>query len=614
MLVVWLLRPAQQKRFPLHLGKERDFLNYLAWCAAVGRKENRILSQLDAWNEELERPAPLPKIPGDVWGGTYNVAMYLSGLHRSKYWLGQLLGNRKVRFRVARWYFRERLDLMASGTLPSWQSLALESAFKTSGDFLQAITVPGDTAETNTRLNEAYAELCSGWGSVHNEREQIVNSVVTANTKLASRVLGRILPVRFNRFVGRLVGSGRVPACTELDWLIELVTPLQRESSAKSSGQLTSSKPFGVNLYGYARGELGIGEDVRMVAHALKEVGVPFSIINVPLGPDVSQRDVTADDWIVDRARYSVNLFCMTGIEMSRYICEKGLDILSDHYNVGLWPWELPRWPTAWHHAWGLVDELWGISQYTAKAYDGAPVPVIPMPLPVRLGPIAPMTRADWNLPESDFLFVFSFDMNSTLSRKNPLGLIIAFQEAFAKLPAANVGLVLKVSHVREEDPQWKRIREEIDRDNRIHLVTKELRRPEVLSLYQCCNCYVSLHRSEGFGRSLAEAQLLGLKLIATGYSGNVDFCNDANTQLVRYRVKDLCEGDYFFASGQQWADPDPTHAADLMRVAYENQKAAPPEYSVKRFTERYCGEKFKQRLEEISERTLTKERVINEY
>jgi hypothetical protein len=92
------------------------------------------------------------------------------------------------------------------------------------------------------------------------------------------------------------------------------------------------------------------------------------------------------------------------------------------------------------------------------------------------------------------------------------------------------------------------------------------MRRPELLALFNSCDCFVSLHRAEGFGRCLAEALLLGKQVIATDFSGNTDFCHEPRVALVRHRMVALKPVDYMWGDGQSWADPDIDHAAELMR------------------------------------------------
>jgi glycosyltransferase involved in cell wall biosynthesis len=69
------------------------------------------------------------------------------------------------------------------------------------------------------------------------------------------------------------------------------------------------------------------------------------------------------------------------------------------------------------------------------------------------------------------------------------------------------------------------------------------------MELYRACDCFVSLHRAEGYGRGIAEALLLGLDVIATGHGGNVDFCRKAGARLVAHKDIPLKPGGVSFAT-----------------------------------------------------------------
>lgn len=594
MLAIWLLRPNLQKSFPLHKNRRTDYLRFLAWCTAIGRRECRLLTEIEEWNLELQKPASLSPIKNDKWAGTFTVGMYLVGLHRGKYWDAQIQANSKLRNRAARWYFREGRKLLYLNDLPNWQSQVLRSNFADFQEFQNDIGLPDDDEQSTRTIKENCQDIEAFWGS--DEAQSNSHAVALVSPGLWPQVLASVLPVTSNRLLRFIRTKSVAPGTSD----VTSVAKKLNEKSQQYRFDKSISQPFGVNLYGYAKGELGIGEDVRALALALESADIPFCIINIELGKDVSQKESSVDGWVVSKPKYSVNVFCMTGIEMCRYICDKGSHLLFRYYNIGLWPWELPEWPEAWHHAWSLVDEIWGISNYTANAYAKAPVPVVSMPLPVVIGEIAQRPRSHWQLPATAYLFIFSFDMNSRLTRKNPQAVIRAFRLAAAGRGIDEAGLVLKVSHRKPKNSKWKELGKLIDKDPRIHLVTTELRRPEVLSLYQNCDCYVSLHRSEGFGRGLAEAQLLGLPLIATGYSGNMEFCQPP-TECVDYSLIALGKGDYFYGEGQQWAEPDIEHAAQLMKQhLYQGRPESPVEYDTERFSPKNCGKKFKHRLQII--------------
>jgi glycosyltransferase involved in cell wall biosynthesis len=186
------------------------------------------------------------------------------------------------------------------------------------------------------------------------------------------------------------------------------------------------------------------------------------------------------------------------------------------------------------------------------------------MPVPVLLRPDLSLRRAAFGLPEGRFLFLFSLDLASFRSRKNPEAVIAAFRRAFPT-GAENVGLVIKVHGSNSFDDQRTLLPQETA-DPRIFVIDKDLRRPQVDALTGLADCFVSLHRSEGFGFGMAEAMALGKPVIGTDYSGNTDFLTEATGFPVAYRLITVPPGAYPGYEDQVWAEPDLEQAAWLMR------------------------------------------------
>ena len=612
MLVIWHLRPILQMRFPLHRGQARDYVRYLAWCATEGRKEYVILRNIPAWDRELVHPLALPKIPGDSWQDTIPVIMFFYGVAHCQYTFGGMLKSERVRRDVATAYWRGERYRRNSPSVESWLVNKLSERFGSIQALIQAIRLPKhDRKKSDLQLFRRFhlTDLADWEDGKFRTGEM---AVCGQPLEIAH------LPKGLSR------GSLRVPRpLLPTLTLIESTNVLPKEFQLASVTRLVSTArrgiskpelPFGVNLYGYARGELGIGEDVRQAAAALRTQGIPFCIINVEPGKEISQEDHSVNDWISKRPAYAINLLCNTGVEQARLTCERGTGMFGDRYNIGLSPWELPHWPASCLHTYGAVDEIWGISNYTAKAFSSSPVPVRALTLPVQVGETSPEGRSDLGLPEKPYLFVFSFDIHSSIARKNPEGVIRAFQKAFPKEGPDQVGLVMKVnvSNPRIEklgkldqlyfylskQHSWNAVKRLASGDPRIHFVEESMRRPRVMALYKACDCYVSLHRAEGFGRGIAEAILLGKQVIVTGYSGNMDFCREPRVALVRYRIRAIERGEYFWGDGQTWAEPDLDHAAELMRSVRDKPRdVSNPGHD---FSPEAVGQIYAKRLEEI--------------
>lgn len=188
-----------------------------------------------------------------------------------------------------------------------------------------------------------------------------------------------------------------------------LFAPLQAEAPPPRRTATTPRQPLtpGVNLIGFARGELGIGEDVRMAASACAAAGIPFTVYDTPPGPTHRQADRRLDAHITTEAPHAVNVFCLTGFDTARTYVEHP-HLFEGRYNVGYWPWELPDWPAPWASAYDIVDEIWVSTRYTQEAFTlTAPVPVLLMPMAVAGTPARVYRRTEFGLPEGRFLFLF---------------------------------------------------------------------------------------------------------------------------------------------------------------------------------------------------------------
>ena len=369
-----------------------------------------------------------------------------------------------------------------------------------------------------------------------------------------------------------------------LRWLADDTAPALPE--AKPVAAANRPRPFGLNLIGFAFGELGIGEDVRMAAAACEAACIPFKVVNIHPGDHLRQQDRALDAHIgqagEEEAPYAMNLLCLTAFDTVRAYLERGLPLFAGRYTIGWWPWELPVWPAPWGRAFALVDEVWAATAFNHAMYTqaqqaarnagqtAAGVPVTRMPLPASVARVQPVTRRGLGLPEKRFLFLYVFDFNSYLARKNPFAAIQAFQKAFAP-DDDSVGLVLKTMNSQPDNPEWQRFVKACGADPRIVLLDQTLDRGAVLGLIKSCDAYVSLHRAEGFGRSLAEAMLFGKPVVGTHFSGNVDFLTEDTGFPVQWKRCAVKPGEYPFVVAQDqawWAAPDIAHAASQMQAA----------------------------------------------
>lgn len=375
-----------------------------------------------------------------------------------------------------------------------------------------------------------------------------------------------------------------------------------RSISARSQPS-RMNRPFGVNLIGHAFEVFGIGEDIRMAARALQAADVPCCVIHHPAGNGAACTDRSLEPLLCsdpDGGPYAFNLMCMAAPMHARWLLQSGLDLLRDRYTIAAWPWETRQWPQVWDPLLKVVDELWPSSTFTAQALqvpaaqEGVPLHVmsmaaeIPDPNSFCTSSIRRATRDHLGLPSDAVVFVYIFDLNSTAIRKNPMSALEAFQQAFP-LPqllssqgrspnthplSDRVVLLIKAFSPRNFNPEWNWLQLRALEDPRIHVLEANLERNDLLAMIGCCDAFLSLHRSEGFGRGMAEALQLGLDVIATDYGGNTDFCQGPLAHPVRCKEVPIPRGAYPCADGHRWGDPDLDHAAQLMQeVAVRRQK-----------------------------------------
>lgn len=327
----------------------------------------------------------------------------------------------------------------------------------------------------------------------------------------------------------------------------------------------------GALLIGHPFAVLGRGEDIRTAACALDLAAVPFSIRNTFGEHGRAEAELHRDFPFMDRVnagrRHKASIFFLNADEMAPALHHMGTEILQGSYNIGYWAWELSTFPDAWLPALSFVDEIWAPSRFIQQAMaEKASCPVLWMPLAVEPASPARLRRADLKLPADRFLFLFFFDFRSYASRKNPWAAIRAFQAAFAD-GDARAGLVIKTNGMvdRPEEFQAFLASEEM-RDPRIVLMDQVMDDQHIKELVRLCDAFVSLHRSEGFGRGLAEAMYMGKPVIGTGYSGNLDFMNELNSCLVDHVLVPVGPDAYPHGEGQLWADADVEMAAHFMR------------------------------------------------
>ena len=240
-------------------------------------------------------------------------------------------------------------------------------------------------------------------------------------------------------------------------------------------------------------------------------------------------------------------------------------------YRIGLWAWELEDFPPHLHKGFDLVDEVWMVSEFCARAIaPHSPVPVKVIPVPVLDPGEKPRPP---RAPGDPVRFLFAFDFNSTGQRKNPWGVVEAFRRAFGD--RTDVRLTIKATNGHLHPEAEERLRHVIGADERIELLDRYLSVAELDALYADSDAYVSLHRSEGFGLTVAEAMVRGMPVIATDYGGTTEFFDPAVGWAIPYERAEVGPGWAPYQEDGVWADPDLDAAANAMRAVADDPAEA---------------------------------------
>ncbi len=320
-------------------------------------------------------------------------------------------------------------------------------------------------------------------------------------------------------------------------------------------------------LVGHPYAPIGCGESLRCSYRALRSVAMRPGLLDV-YGMNAPEADAAREfGGAMTKKLGRINVFHLNADEVDASLATLPASDLARSYNI-LYPnWELSRFPSEWFPLLERFDEVWAPSKFIADSIEGhisKPLRHLPVSCEVDLSSL--LARRYFGIPESAYAFIFFFDFRSFATRKNPQAVVEAFRQLVAARPTSDCALVIKVNGSDRDPEALARLKEEVAQyHDRIVLIDRTVTDNEVKNLIRCCDCFVSLHRSEGFGRGLAEAMYLEKPLIATAYSGNMDFMDEQSALLVDFTLIPVRDGDYPKHEGQVWADADVEQASAHM-------------------------------------------------
>ncbi len=389
----------------------------------------------------------------------------------------------------------------------------------------------------------------------------------------------------------------------------EIIFDFSRRDAPYSSAYARRHAQLGMNIAGFLTAELGVGESARCMVRAADAAGIPVALVPLKLNCKNRQGDQSFAARLQDANPHGVNVIHVDPPASRDLDHHHGPGFRAGKYNIAYFAWELPEFPDTWVPSFDFYDEIWCPSDFTSAAIAmKSPLPVVTMPHAIGFTPPAETTaqlRARFALPSEKFLFLTLFDLNSYAARKNPRAAIDAFRRSGLAGPSA--ALVVKVQNVAGNESDFAALQASVRDLPGTVLLTGTLSRADIYALEAACDCFVSLHRSEGFGLAVAESMLLGKPVISTDWSATAEFVTADTGCPVRAKLVTLDQNHGPYAKGSTWADPDPAHAAEWMQRLFSDRAlaarlgAAAKEVITARYAPAVIGARYRQRLESIA-------------
>jgi glycosyltransferase involved in cell wall biosynthesis len=326
-----------------------------------------------------------------------------------------------------------------------------------------------------------------------------------------------------------------------------------------------------INFYGYIKAESGLGKTARGYLDLLKKSLTKVTAINLSCG--LKEVDYPVDSNADPKAGF--NLVHLNADTNSYFFSTMGSNCINTGYNIGMWVWELASFRTDWHDSFLPYNEIWVPSEFCKRSVSASsPIPVFVMPIVVNLAEHNCLNpKGYFGLGVNVYVFGYMFDCSSLIERKNPFALITAFEKIFKS--NSDAVLLLKISNGDHSPVLYSKLLDIIECNKNIKLINWSLDDTQLSMFYSAIDCYVSPHRAEGFGATLAEAMLAEKPVIATNYGGCTDFLHEEHSYPVKFSLIPIDKQVGPYLKNYIWAEPDFIHLSERMVEVYENRDEA---------------------------------------
>jgi glycosyltransferase involved in cell wall biosynthesis len=387
--------------------------------------------------------------------------------------------------------------------------------------------------------------------------------------------------------------------------------------AGKPVPELAPTRPHRLSVVSYRDHKTlcGLSKAGGYAVGALRATGIPTIDLDYNIERKNLKHESLYNGRVFNNSLRNIHVFNLNPEHVLECAMSNLCRVREDDYCIGQFYWEISDICAIHEPTLRVMDEIWVASEFLESVYRRrVSIPVVNMGAVVSPSPAErAYTRADFALPESDYLFLVNFDANSIVERKNPLAAVAAFQAAF---PEGNepAGLIVKtrnLAHLRSnaDRKHWSATAKRIEKDRRIRVIDATFPEDEMTGLYQVIDCYLSLHRSEGFGYGPAEALYWGKPVIVTAYSGVCDFCTESTARLVDYELIPVKPGDYPYLDDDRsffWAEPNIGTASRHMRALYQDPAPGVDlgkqgrRLMREKYSERALGQRYAARLQQL--------------